>query len=159
MTPSDIISIETETSFDSMEKQTHGIIISNPTQTIGVIRTSEESPGMDTMDTINNNETRKTQDRDRTAGLDLQSKKDDIDSIEVIDETVESARCFKNSKLRDKILPWLVVIATIICNWIFGKYRHRELKLDGAQAQGEICNYLKSEKFSKTFLSHIGKNK
>jgi len=36
---------------------------------------------------------------------------------------------------------------------------HRGLKLDGAIGQGEICNSLKSEKFSKSFLSHIGKNK
>ena len=32
-------------------------------------------------------------------------------------------------------------------------------KLDGDIGQGEICNSLKSEKFSKPFLSHIGKNK
>ena len=87
MKPSDFLSIETETSFDSIQNSDE-ILISIPTQTIGVNRTSEESPGMDTMDTINNNETRKTQDRDRTAGLDLQSKKDDIDSIEVIEETL-----------------------------------------------------------------------
>ena len=31
---------------------------------------------------------------------------------------------------------------------------HRGLKLDGAIGQGEICNSLKSEKFSKSFLSH-----
>ena len=37
--------------------------------------------------------------------------------------------------------------------------RHRGLKLDGAIGQGEICNSLKSENFSKSFLSHIGKNK
>ena len=36
---------------------------------------------------------------------------------------------------------------------------HRGLKLDGAIGQGEICNFLKGEKFSKSFLSHIGKNK
>jgi hypothetical protein len=36
---------------------------------------------------------------------------------------------------------------------------HRGLKLDGAIGQGEICNSLKSEKFSKSFLSHIGKNR
>jgi len=36
--------------------------------------------------------------------------------------------------------------------------RHRGLKLDGAIGQGEICNSLKSEIFSKSFLSHIGKN-
>ena len=36
---------------------------------------------------------------------------------------------------------------------------HRGLKLDGALGQGEICNSLKIEKFSKSFLSHIGKNK
>ena len=36
---------------------------------------------------------------------------------------------------------------------------HRGLKLDGAIGQGEICYSLKSEKFSKSFLSHIGKNK
>ena len=36
---------------------------------------------------------------------------------------------------------------------------HRGLKLDGARGQGEICNSLKSEKFSKSCLSHIGKNK
>ena len=36
---------------------------------------------------------------------------------------------------------------------------HRGLKLDGAIGQGKICNSLKSEKFSKSFLSHIGKNK
>ena len=35
---------------------------------------------------------------------------------------------------------------------------HRGLELDGAIGQGEICNSLKSEKFSKSFLSHIGKN-
>ena len=35
---------------------------------------------------------------------------------------------------------------------------HRGLKLDGAIGQGEICNSLKSENFSKSFLSHIGKN-
>ena len=34
---------------------------------------------------------------------------------------------------------------------------HR-LKLDGAIGQGEICNSLKSDFFSKSFLSHIGKN-
>ena len=32
---------------------------------------------------------------------------------------------------------------------------HRGLKLDGAIGQGEICNSLKSENFSKSFLSHI----
>ena len=36
---------------------------------------------------------------------------------------------------------------------------HRGLKLDGAIGQGKICNSLKSEKFSKSFRSHIGKNK
>ena len=36
---------------------------------------------------------------------------------------------------------------------------HRGLELDGAIGQGEICNSLKSEKFSKSFLSLIGKNK
>jgi len=36
---------------------------------------------------------------------------------------------------------------------------HRGLKLDGAIGQGEICNSLKSENFSKSFLFHIGKNK
>ena len=36
---------------------------------------------------------------------------------------------------------------------------HRGLKLDGAIGQGKICNSLKSENFSKFFLSHIGKNK
>ena len=36
---------------------------------------------------------------------------------------------------------------------------HRGLKLDGAIGQGEICNFLKSEIFSKCFLLHIGKNK
>ena len=35
----------------------------------------------------------------------------------------------------------------------------RELKLDGAIGQEEICNFLKSEIFSKSFLSHVGKNK
>jgi hypothetical protein len=39
------------------------------------------------------------------------------------------------------------------------KITHRGLKLDGAIGQGEICNSLKSENFSKSFLSHIGKNK
>ena len=123
MKPSYIFSIETETSFDSIENQTDEILISNPTQTIGVIRTPEESPGMDTMDIINNNKTRKTQDRDRTARLGLQSKRDDIDSVGVIDETDESARCFKKFKFSDNwILRWIVVIATLICNSIFGKY-------------------------------------
>ena len=37
--------------------------------------------------------------------------------------------------------------------------RHRGLKLDGAIGQGEICKSLTSEKFSTSFLSHIGKNK
>ena len=37
--------------------------------------------------------------------------------------------------------------------------RHRGQKLDGAIGQGEICNSLKSENFSKSFLSHFGKNK
>ena len=36
---------------------------------------------------------------------------------------------------------------------------HRGLKLDGAIGQGEICNSLKIENFSKSLLSHIGKNK
>ena len=39
------------------------------------------------------------------------------------------------------------------------RLRHRGLKLDGAIGQGEICKSLKSENFSKSFLSHIGKNK
>ena len=39
------------------------------------------------------------------------------------------------------------------------KSTHRGLKLDGAIGQGETYNSLKSEKFSKSFLSHIGKNK
>ena len=51
----------------------------------------------------------------------------------------------------------------IAMNWkkiaIYKKPTHRGLKLDGAIDQGEICNSLKSEKFSKSFLSHIGKNK
>ena len=46
---------------------------------------------------------------------------------------------------------------TIVLNHIV--IVHRGLKLDGAIGQGEICNSLKSEKFSKSFLSHIGKNK
>ena len=37
--------------------------------------------------------------------------------------------------------------------------RHRGLKLDGAIGQGEICNSLKIENFSKSFQSNIGKNK
>jgi hypothetical protein len=36
---------------------------------------------------------------------------------------------------------------------------HRGLELDGAIGQGKICNSLKSEKISKSFLSHIGNNK
>ena len=40
-----------------------------------------------------------------------------------------------------------------------GMSSHRGLKLDGAIGQGEICNSLKSENFSKSFLSHIGKNR
>ena len=36
---------------------------------------------------------------------------------------------------------------------------HRGLKFDGAIGQGKIFNSLKSEKFPKSFLSHIGKNK
>ena len=39
------------------------------------------------------------------------------------------------------------------------KLGHRGLKLDGAIGQGVICNSLKSENFSKSFLSHIGKDK
>ena len=123
MKPSDIFSIETETSFDLIENQTDEILISNATQTIGVIRTPEESPGMDTMDPENNNKTRKTQERDRTARLGLQSKRDDIDSVGVIDETDESARCSKNSEFSDEIRRCVVVAATLICNSIFGKYR------------------------------------
>ena len=42
---------------------------------------------------------------------------------------------------------------------ILGELTHRGLKLDGAIGQGEICNSLKIENFSKSFLSHIGKNK
>ena len=42
---------------------------------------------------------------------------------------------------------------------ILSEIKHRGLKLDGAIGQGKICNSLKSEKFSKSFLSHIGKNK
>ena len=38
-------------------------------------------------------------------------------------------------------------------------HSHRGLKLDGAIGQRKICNSLKSEKISKSFLSHIGKNK
>ena len=41
----------------------------------------------------------------------------------------------------------------------FGSIKHRGLKSDGATGQGEICNSLKSENFSKSFLSHIGKDK
>ena len=40
-----------------------------------------------------------------------------------------------------------------------GALSHRGLKLDGAIGQGEICNSLKIENFSKSFLSQIGKNK
>ena len=40
-----------------------------------------------------------------------------------------------------------------------GTVEHRGLKLDGAIGQGEICNSLKSENFSKSFLSHIKKKK
>ena len=53
---------------------------------------------------------------------------------------------------------WLIVFYTGVLRhgpWL----RHRGLKLDGAIGQGEICNSLKSENFSKSFLSHIGKNK
>ena len=122
MKPSDFLSIETETSFDSIQNSDE-ILISNPTQTIGVNRTSEESPGMDTME-INNNRARKTQDRDRTAKLSLQSKSDDVESVGVIDETVESTRCFKKFEFSDNWkLRWAVVAATLICNLIFGKYR------------------------------------
>ena len=39
------------------------------------------------------------------------------------------------------------------------KSNHRGLKLDGAIGQGKNCNSLKSENFSNSFLSHIGKNK
>ena len=42
---------------------------------------------------------------------------------------------------------------------LVGYIRHRGLKLDGAIGQGEICNSLKSEQFSKSYLSHFGKNK
>ena len=45
----------------------------------------------------------------------------------------------------------------IVCIW--NVFSHRGLKIDGAIGQGEICNSLKSENFSKSFLSHIGKNK
>ena len=44
-------------------------------------------------------------------------------------------------------LPFLLILA------------HRGLKLDGAIGQVETCNSLKTENFSKSFLSHIGKNK
>ena len=40
-----------------------------------------------------------------------------------------------------------------------GELSHRGLKLDGAIGQGEIYNSLKSEKFSKSFQSRIGKDK
>ena len=40
-----------------------------------------------------------------------------------------------------------------------GWLMHRGLKLDGAIGQGKICNSLKIEKFSKSFLPHIGKSK
>ena len=41
---------------------------------------------------------------------------------------------------------------------LISMFTHRGLKLDGAIGQGEICNSLKSENFSKSFPSHIGKN-
>ena len=45
-----------------------------------------------------------------------------------------------------------------IGTYVHTTVNHRGLRLDGAIGQGEICNSLKSEKFSKSFLSHFGKN-
>ena len=50
----------------------------------------------------------------------------------------------------------LYIPSTLNIDLVLG---HRGLKLDGAVGQGKICNSLKSGKFSKSFLSHIGKNK
>ena len=55
-------------------------------------------------------------------------------------------------------LPLLMTEILIFAN-IFSPAGHRGLKLDGAIGQGKICNSLKTENFSKSFLSHIGKNK
>ena len=71
----------------------------------------------------------------------------------------------KNNYLlnRAKMSPTTSGYPVISPNWTFcgpgHQSSHRGLKLDGAIGQGEICNSLKSEIFSKSFLSHIGKNK
>ena len=57
------------------------------------------------------------------------------------------------------ILQFLYYHPLNTTDWIGKWMRHRGLKLDGAIGQGEICNSLKIENFSKSFLSHIGKNK
>ena len=62
----------------------------------------------------------------------------------------------KIQSLADCILAGMQLVE----RWaVFGQIIHRGLKLDGAIGQGEICNSLKSEFFSKSFLSHMEKNK
>jgi hypothetical protein len=56
----------------------------------------------------------------------------------------------KSKKNDSKLSPKIKIMTKLV---------HRGLKLDGAIGQGKICNSLKSENFSKSFLSHIGKNK
>ena len=58
-------------------------------------------------------------------------------------------------------IPWLIydlIQILSLTHQIEDHLIHRGLKLDGAIGigQGEICNFLKSERFSKSFLSTAG---
>ena len=61
--------------------------------------------------------------------------------------------------LRNPIGKLTIEMITLLHSTNVTNLNHRGLKLDGAIGQGEICNSLKREKFSKSFLSHIGKYK
>ena len=56
-------------------------------------------------------------------------------------------------------VDFILIRATNTEGTLDAGYVLRRSWLDGAIGQGEICNSLKSENFSKSFLSHIGKNK
>ena len=84
----------------------------------------------------------------------------DIDWFKPVELSSKYGRRGKKEHLQfDGFFFFLKVYFSIIATSMFrSMLDHRGLKLDGAIGQGEICNTLKSEKFSKSFLSHIGKN-
>ena len=69
--------------------------------------------------------------------------------------SVDETKVKNNSEIKQP----LVTHGSVISFTMHACAKSWRSRLDGAYGQGEICNFLKSEKISKSFMSHIGKKK